>query len=309
MLQPIDSYGSMGYHIIMKVLYLAKDHTDLKHLESYRDAGDDLTVVSCFDAHLDFFKYKGYNVIDSKEFFDLDMKFDVIIGNPPYQGVPTGDKSYNPLWTKFWKKSFELVKPDGIIHLITPTTWCAPTAEFSKKDTINGETRLWNVFEKHTTYADVVNVARHFKGVNSTFGEVRVDMSGRDGLTFSDGFPTHLGFRPISGLDEVTKQLSTENNISSRYKISGKIVPGWRVSLFKSRKINEDNVEVCADGESPKSGGNLSLYTHIICPTKDEAEYVRQRILESASVLYSHCRWHGFIDLKILGMVSVPKNF
>jgi hypothetical protein len=77
----------------MKVLFLAKDHTDLGHLESYLDAGDDLTVVSCFDAHLEFFRYKGYNVIDSKKFFDLDMKFDVIIGNPPYG--PGGNLAIN----------------------------------------------------------------------------------------------------------------------------------------------------------------------------------------------------------------------
>ena len=113
MQQPLDFHRSRGYSIGMKVLFLAKDHTDLGHLESYRDAGDDLTVVSCVDAHLDFFAYKGYNVIDSKEFFALvGMKFDVIIGNPPY------GKNCN-LPPEFLNKCSEL---SDDIRLIIPRT-------------------------------------------------------------------------------------------------------------------------------------------------------------------------------------------
>jgi len=47
------------------------------------------------------------------------MKFDVIIGNPPYQ-KPTGT---GKLWPLFIKRDFELVKEDGIVYLVTPTTW------------------------------------------------------------------------------------------------------------------------------------------------------------------------------------------
>ena len=48
-----------------------------------------MTVVSCYDAHLDFFAYKGYNTIDRTHYFGNfdDMTHDsnrIIIGNPPY---------------------------------------------------------------------------------------------------------------------------------------------------------------------------------------------------------------------------------
>lgn len=48
------------------------------------------------------------------------MKFDVVIGNPPYQG-PT--KASKKLWPQFISKAFELVKDGGAVYLITPTTW------------------------------------------------------------------------------------------------------------------------------------------------------------------------------------------
>ena len=47
------------------------------------------------------------------------MRFDVLLGNPPFQH-PTS-KSHNvKLWPQFVRKSIELLKPDGFISLVTP---------------------------------------------------------------------------------------------------------------------------------------------------------------------------------------------
>ena len=54
-----------------------------------------------------------------------NMKFDVIIGNPPYQSDNgSGDKrgsATNPLWWQITKQSVSLLKKNGILSFITPT--------------------------------------------------------------------------------------------------------------------------------------------------------------------------------------------
>jgi hypothetical protein len=233
------------------------------------------------------------------------MQFDVIIGNPPYQGGSFGKAIYKSLWPLFWAKSFSLLKSGGIVSLVTPLSWCSPSTDFSKRDAVGGETRLWNVFEKYSTVADVTTIKSFFPGVGSTFGTVTVDTSGNSGLAFTNGFDSSLGFYPLSGVEEVQRELSPDNNIASNLTISRKVTSGIRVSLLHTRKINEENVEVCQSMELPKTHADPSLYSHIYCKDEAEAVYVRGRILECADILYKHCRYHGFLNLKVLGMISL----
>jgi hypothetical protein len=75
---------------------------------------------------------KPYN-----KFLEMDenMKFDAIIGNPPYQ-----DKN-QILWRDFVKKSISLTKKDGYLTLVTPNSWASGAKNnlyndlFQKKDT------------------------------------------------------------------------------------------------------------------------------------------------------------------------------
>jgi hypothetical protein len=53
------------------------------------------------------------------------MKFDLVIGNPPYQGEKRGggQGSGNAIWQDFVEKSFEITKDDGFIVLVHPIDW------------------------------------------------------------------------------------------------------------------------------------------------------------------------------------------
>lgn len=56
------------------------------------------------------------------KFLDLEntMKFDVCVGNPPYQDA---DNDKRMLWNAFTDKIIELTKQGGYIAMVTPATW------------------------------------------------------------------------------------------------------------------------------------------------------------------------------------------
>ena len=59
-----------------------------------------------------------------------DMKFDVIVGNPPYQdGSKEGGQ--NKIYNLFSKKALDLVKPNGFVGFITPTSVLKKSKRFS----------------------------------------------------------------------------------------------------------------------------------------------------------------------------------
>jgi hypothetical protein len=79
---------------------------------------------------------QGYNIV-FHDFIDFDkisyeldkMKFDVIIGNPPYQ-EKVGPKKTESLWNKFFHMSMDLLKQGGYLSLIHPSGWRNITGKF-----------------------------------------------------------------------------------------------------------------------------------------------------------------------------------
>jgi hypothetical protein len=68
----------------MKTLYLAKE-PDLAVRDDLSRISGEVVVVDC-NGYGDYYRKKGYNVISKRKYFELDgtMRFDVVIGNPPY---------------------------------------------------------------------------------------------------------------------------------------------------------------------------------------------------------------------------------
>lgn len=99
----------------------------------------------------------GFNYTLEQEI--KDMKFDVAVGNPPYED-PTNDGV--KIFREFIKKSIEITKSDGLIALITPNTWVSWNDEM-----IGGvlETRDISFIDTRSQYIKDT----YFPAVGSTF--------------------------------------------------------------------------------------------------------------------------------------------
>ena len=97
------------------------------------------------------------------------VEFDVIIGNPPYESATADGRKdqANNLWSKFTKKAFEIVKKDGVVAFVTPTSWLSPAADIGKGK--NGIRFIRDYFQKlSVVYMNINECAKHFS-VGSTF--------------------------------------------------------------------------------------------------------------------------------------------
>jgi len=63
--------------------------------------------------------------------YETDMKFDVIVGNPPFQ-EKVGNRKTEPLWNKFVLKVFDMVKDGGYVSLVHPSGWRSSKGKFKK---------------------------------------------------------------------------------------------------------------------------------------------------------------------------------
>jgi hypothetical protein len=89
------------------------------------------------------------------------MKFDVIVGNPPY-AAPTKngakDRGNGPkdLWDEFVLLSLSLVKDDGFVCLVHPSKWRKPGH------------KLWNMLKNKLQYLYIANDKEGYKTFGAT---------------------------------------------------------------------------------------------------------------------------------------------
>lgn len=105
--------------------------------------------------------YSNQNFLEVKS----SMKFDVVVGNPPYQ---SGNASKgNKLWPKFILKAFELTKDKGITALVTPTGWASGGTNIP-----GGKGVIKDVFKNAQVHTINVNdiTKKHFSNISIEIG-------------------------------------------------------------------------------------------------------------------------------------------
>jgi len=251
----------------------------------------------------------GFEVIDFSILTeDMIKRFNVTLGNPPFQAMKSdGERSdqASNLWSKFWVKSLDITNDNGIVALVSPTSWISPSSEIRGKWSRNGKSRLWEVFDQYGSYANVTDVKKHFDGVGSTFGYVIVDKSKDTGLIFSDGVSTKLGFRAHGEYDRVELELDRIENLDKHFKINQVNSPGLRVSFPLTRTLTVNSVEILTGQSSPTTGSDKDgLYLYIHVNNLTEAELVKNRIIDCLDILNKLCKYSGFINIQTVKMIK-----
>jgi site-specific DNA-methyltransferase (adenine-specific) len=104
--------------------------------------------------------YRAENFLEA----DVQKKFDVVVGNPPYQHK--SKSKGNKLWPKFIFKAVEQVKDTGYVSLVVPNGWLSGGSNMPGNKGV-----LSDIFNKYQVLcADVSdNVNKYFPGVGVTF--------------------------------------------------------------------------------------------------------------------------------------------
>ena len=151
---------------------------------------------------------KPYN-----KFLELDdtMKFDVVVGNPPFQEGNRADAA-NKLWPHFVKKADELSK--DYVAMITPTGWMQPTADIGKGNGKNAVSIYNDIFKKNNL--QIANIdsdylrKTYFADVGSTFSYFIYKKQPYSGLTkfiTADG-EVDFDITSTKGLPKITNALT-----------------------------------------------------------------------------------------------------
>ena len=111
-------------------------------------------VFPFFRAHL---TKLGFEVIDWETVGD--MKFDMVIGNPPYQSEKgTGTQ---PLWPLFVQNGASLLNDKGIMAMITPNKWCGHTT-----NVIKGNVHIYqDLLKGKLVSCNIQECSKHFPGI------------------------------------------------------------------------------------------------------------------------------------------------
>lgn len=131
---------------------------DSKQITFYTDHENKTKIAKLF----------GVNYIEE---FD-DMKFDVVLGNPPYQDNKDKKSSgTNNLWPLFVEKSVDLLKDQGHLAFITPATWMRKSRDILRKKSLGGSKRLLtDIFQPNNLkYVNIGGAKKYFPNIGSTF--------------------------------------------------------------------------------------------------------------------------------------------
>jgi len=92
--------------------------------------------------------------------YEETMKFDVVIGNPPYQ-KSNDQSSFTNLWATFVHKAWNT--SSRYVCMITPKTWANQVTK------ANESSMVFDLIKRHAAVVNIDECSKHFQNVGSSF--------------------------------------------------------------------------------------------------------------------------------------------
>jgi len=273
-----------------------------------------------------------YKTVSTDHFFKLDnsMKFDIIVGNPTYQGKndkgTAKNKSHN-LWSKFVDKSIDLVKDNGHLDFVTPDSWMSANSQILTK------------FKEHSLIWCNTDVSKHFS-VGSSFTAWMLEKNKNTNQCYIDGIPVNFSklnylprdfhntytihdkvinsaFPKIGALCDTTchsdhkhKKLSDTKDSVYKYKTFHTNAQ-TRFSKLKSKDFDKNKIVWSLSGYFKPFYDNGNIGTTEVCQyllVDDQTEgdniltYLNSKLYQ---FIVTTGKWSGFLNGKVIE--SLPK--
>ncbi len=235
-----------------------------------------------------------------------NMKFDVIIGNPPFQESKEDGKRKSlstNLWSKFIDKSVnELLKDDGHLAMITPASWAGPT-----KNLVGGRRILKNILANNKTY--YINLSKklntYFKDVGSTFSYFVLQKSNYDNNTLielDDDNTIDVDLNDYDSLPRINHPLAY--SIIKKYTkmIKGNVIKGQLQSKIIRYQEEETETFKYPAFHTPAKGGRI-WHTNVEHP-----EFRNNKVIISLSGKYEPYLDRGNIGFTDMCLAYIVKD-
>jgi len=140
----------------------------------------DISIINLILAKKKVYNEFGYDIPDSRIFLYKnitefkkgmnDMKFDGIVGNPPF-GDSSNESTYTNLWAQIYADCFKYrLKDNGQQGLVKPKTWATPKDENRTSQTSD----VLDIIKEYATHINIDDCKKHF-----------IDAGSKPGSTFS----------------------------------------------------------------------------------------------------------------------------